>query len=93
MSEGACIGLPLLLSDRVGAAGPTDIARPGENAEVFPVGNVAALVDRAAALAAEPERRTRMSARSREIFDELDMRRSIHGVLDAIAFLAASKGK
>jgi glycosyltransferase involved in cell wall biosynthesis len=93
MSEGACIGLPLLISDRVGAAGPTDIARPGENAKVFPVGDVAALVDRAKALAADPERRAQMSARSREIFDELDMRRSIHGVLDAIAFLAASKGK
>lgn len=92
MSEGACIGLPLVISDRVGAAGPTDVARPGENAEVFPVGDVPALTDRVSALAADPERRARMSARSREVFDELDMRRSVAGALGAIDF-ATGRGK
>jgi glycosyltransferase involved in cell wall biosynthesis len=92
MSEGACIGLPLVISDRVGAAGPTDIARPGENAEVFPIGDVAALAGAVSALAADPKRRARMSARSREIFDELDMRRSVGGIRDAIAFITTGKG-
>jgi glycosyltransferase involved in cell wall biosynthesis len=86
MSEGACIGLPLVISDRVGAAGPTDIARPGENADVFPVGDVPALADCVSAVAADPERRARMSARSREIFDELDMRRSVQGARDALTY-------
>ena len=92
MSEGACIGLPLVISDRVGAAGPTDIARPGENAEVFPVGDVAALECVVSALTADPERRAAMSARSREIFDELDMRRSVGGMRDAVAFVTTGKG-
>ena len=92
MSEGACIGLPLVISDRVGAAGPTDIARPGENAEVFPVGDVAALAECVSTLAADPERHSQMSARSREIFDELDMRRSVRGMRDAIAFVTTGKG-
>lgn len=91
MSEGACIGLPLVISDRVGAAGPTDIARPGENAEVFPVGDVAALAGAVSALAADPERRDRMSARSREIFDELDMRRSVGGIRDALALVTSGR--
>ena len=45
LSEAACVGLPLLISDRVGAAGPTDIAREGENAVVYPCGDVRALTD------------------------------------------------
>jgi hypothetical protein len=34
--EAAILGLPLVLSDRVGAIGPTSIARPGENTVVYP---------------------------------------------------------
>lgn len=91
MSEAACVGLPLVISDRVGAAGPTDISRPGKNAEVFPIGDVAALASAVQALAADPELRARMSARSREIFDELDMRRSIRGARDAFAFVTSGR--
>ena len=87
MSEGACVGLPLVISDRVGAAGPTDIARIGENAEVFPLGDVEALANRVSELASDPARRARMAARSREIFDDLDMARSVQGVLDAVEFV------
>lgn len=87
MSEGACIGLPLVISDRVGAAGPTDIARPGENAEVFPIGDVRALADQVTALAGDPDRRAQMSARSREIFGELDMQRSVEGAVDALQYV------
>lgn len=93
MSEGACIGLPLVISDRVGAVGPTDITRPGENAEVFPVGDVPALVKRVSALAANPERRAQMATRSREIFDELDIRRSVKGALDAVGFVTGNNRK
>ncbi len=93
LSEGACIGLPLVISDRVGAAGPTDIARPGENAVVFAVGNVPELTERISVLAANSERRAEMSSRSRELFDELDMRRSVQGVLDAVDYTTGRGGK
>lgn len=93
MSEGACIGLPLVISDRVGAAGPTDIARPGENAEVFPIGNISSLTQCISRIAADPERREQMSVRSREIFCELDMRCSVKGVLDAIKFVSEDKSR
>jgi len=79
-SESACIGLPMLLSDRVGAAGPTDIARPGENALIFPCADTAALATLIDDLAGDDARRAAMGARSLEIFDELDVKASIAGV-------------
>lgn len=84
--EGSCIGLPLILSDRVGAIGPTDSARPGENTLVFPVGDPKALADQIAELTSDPVQLKTMSQRSREIFEELDMCRSVQGVHEAIAF-------
>ena len=86
MSEGACIGLPLLISSRVGAAGPTDIARPGENAEVFEIGDTEALTASIVRLVCDPERRHAMSTRSHGIFGELDMRRSVSGAKDAMTY-------
>jgi len=79
-SESACIGLPMLLSDRVGAAGPTDIARPGENALIFPCTDTAALAMLIDELAGDDARRAAMGARSLEIFDELDITASVAGV-------------
>lgn len=84
-SEAACVGLPVILSDRIGAEGPTDIARAGENALVFPVGDVAALTEAMATLANDPARRAAMGARALEIFDELDVQRSIDGIRRAMA--------
>ena len=70
----------MLLSDRVGAAGPTDIARPGENALIFPCADTAALADLIDELASNDARRAAMGARSLEIFDELDIKASVAGV-------------
>lgn len=86
-SEAACIGLPLILSDRVGAVGPTDIARPGENAIVFPAGDATALAAAIATLLDDPQRLEAESRRSREIFDECDMAASIAGVRAALDFV------
>lgn len=84
-SEAGCSGLPMIISDRVGAVGPTDIARADENAIVYPCGDVAALAQAIAALAGDDARRREMGARSRAIFDTLDMAQSVRGVIDAIA--------
>lgn len=92
-SEAACLGLPMLLSDRIGAEGPTDIARAGDNALIFPVADVDALSARIAELAGDPAKRAHMSARSLAIFDELDVQRSIDGIRRAmIAGLRGRRG-
>ncbi|MGE0485914.1 MAG: glycosyltransferase family 4 protein [Gammaproteobacteria bacterium] len=90
MSEAACIGLPLVVSSRVGAVGPTDIARAGENALVFPCGEVAALAEAVGTLAEDRVRLARMGQRSREIFDELDTARSVRGLVDAVHYCMRS---
>ncbi|HEX4695914.1 glycosyltransferase family 4 protein [Sphingomonas sp.] len=79
-SEGACIGLPMILSDRIGAVGPTDIAREGENALVFPCGDIAALAGMIETLATDGPRRDAMGRRSLEIFDECDLAASVAGI-------------
>ena len=86
MSEAACIGLPLIISDRVGAAGPRDVARPGENAVVFPVGDSLAIADTVLKLCRAPEQLVGMGSRSIEIFDELDINKSVKGVVDALEY-------
>jgi glycosyltransferase involved in cell wall biosynthesis len=86
MSEGACVGLPIIVSDRVGATGPTDIVRAGENAIVVPCGDIDALAQAVSRLCDDEELRAAMSLRSVEIFDELDMQCSVAGVRRAIDY-------
>jgi glycosyltransferase involved in cell wall biosynthesis len=83
-SEAACIGLPMILSDQVGAVGPTDIARADENALTYPCRDIEALAAILGDVADSPAGRAAMGTRSLEIFDELDTRRSVAGVKSAL---------
>lgn len=85
--EACCIGLPLVLSAAVGAIGAKSPARPGENALVFPVGEISAIVECVSGLAQAPIKRAQMASRSLEIFNELNMTRSVRGALEGIEFL------
>jgi glycosyltransferase involved in cell wall biosynthesis len=84
IAEAACIGLALVLSDRVGAVGATDIARREENAIVYPCGRVDALAEAIAGLAADPLKMRAMQSASTRIYDELDARRSVAGIMVAL---------
>jgi glycosyltransferase involved in cell wall biosynthesis len=79
------MGLPMVISDRVGAVGPTDIARPDQNTIVYPCGDAAALTDALAMLATDDALRYRMGKRSQEIFEDQDVEASVGGLLKAIA--------
>lgn len=85
--EAAFVGLPLIVSDRVGAVGPTDTARAGENAIVYPCGDIAALAAAMLRLAEDTDLRRRMGEASLRISAELDVRRSVRGVLEAVSFV------
>ncbi len=85
-SEAACIGLPMILSDRVGAEGPTDIARSGRNARVYPCGDTEALAEALAGVLSDEGVLKTMSAASIEIFEALDTRLSVSGLKRAAAF-------
>lgn len=84
-SEAAAIGLPMILSDRVGAMGPTDIARDGVNAIGYPCSDVAALAAALAQLIQDQQLRTAMGAASQAVFSQCDIRASVGGVKAALA--------
>ena len=84
-SEGASMGLPLLLSDKVGAVGLTDIARDGQNTLVFSCGNVSELVEASRRLRDEPGLYAELAENSERIFRECDIHASIAGLRGALA--------
>ena len=65
VNEAAASGLPLVLSDRVGAA--HDLLEDGRNGVLVPAGDAAAAGDALRALAADPDRRRAMGAASRQL--------------------------
>ena len=65
VNEAAACGLPLVLSDRVGAA--FDLLEDGRNGRLVPVDDAAAAGDALRELAADPALRRAMGAASREI--------------------------
>lgn len=92
MSEAACVGMPLVISDRVGALGPTDIARLNENALVFPCGDTNEITGILGRFVRNPELISAMSQRSTEIFDETDIRKSVEGAMAAVRYCLSNQG-
>jgi glycosyltransferase involved in cell wall biosynthesis len=83
--EAAILGLPLILSDRVGAIGSTSVARLGENAIVHASSDVGGLANAIKSLADDQALCRKMSAASLAISDELNWRKSVSGTVDAVA--------
>ncbi len=83
--EAAILGLALVLSDRVGALGPTSVARPDDNALVHRCGDVEGLAAALTRLANEPATLARLATRSAEISRDHDGAVSVGGTLAAIA--------
>ena len=65
VNEAAATGLPLVLSDRVGAA--ADLLRVGQNGMLVPYGDVSATAEALKRLAGDPELRRSYGDRSREL--------------------------
>lgn len=81
-NEAMACGLPVIVTDRNGSIG--DIVRHGENGFVYPAADAAALARHLDALAADPELRERMGARSREIIAGWSYERGVEGVAEAL---------
>ena len=87
VNEAAASGLPLVLSDRVGAA--YDLLQNGENGFLVPADDVEAA---AAALRKlrDPELRRRMGARSRELVADWGYEPSVEAFVEAVREAASS---
>jgi glycosyltransferase involved in cell wall biosynthesis len=82
VNEAAASGLPLVLSERVGAA--YDLLRHGENGFLVPADDVAASAEALRKLAADPDLRRRMGARSRELVASWGYDASVESFVEAV---------
>ena len=82
VNEAAACGLPLVLSDRVGAA--HDLLRDGENGTLVPAGDVDTAARALRELAHDPKLRRAQGARSRELARDWGYGPSVEGFLDAV---------
>ena len=82
VNEAAASGLPLVLSDRVGAA--YDLLREGENGFLVPADDVAAAAAAIQKLADDAELRRRMGARSRELVSAWGYEPSVESFVAAV---------
>jgi glycosyltransferase involved in cell wall biosynthesis len=73
VSESACFGLPVIISDRVGCIGPNDSAQPGRNAIVYPCGDIQRLADAIERLYRSRDLYNRMSQESLRIAQSQDV--------------------
>lgn len=82
VNEAAASGLPLVLSDRVGAA--YDLLRDGENGYLVPADDVAAAAVALRRLADDSELRRRMGDRSRELVRGWGYEASVESFVEAV---------
>jgi glycosyltransferase involved in cell wall biosynthesis len=82
VNEAAACGLPLVLSDQVGAA--ADLLRDGENGALVPAGDVEAAAVALSRLASDPSGRLAAGARSRELAQGWGYAPSVEAFLDAV---------
>lgn len=91
VNEAAACSLPLVLSDRVGAA--ADLLREGENGFLVRAGDVQGAASVLGRLAADPALRRRQGERSRAIVDGWGYGPSVEGFLAAVRGAVASAGR
>lgn len=89
ISEGLYCGLPAVVSDRVGSAGPTDDVQMGKNGWRYPCGDVLALANILRDLVNNAETREQAGLHSREIGKSHSLdncaNRFVEGVMRAIS--------
>lgn len=92
LNEAMCFGLPVLATTQVGAS--RDLIRHAWNGFVYPPGDIRALGEGLAALAADPQRREMMGQRSRALIATWNNEACVAGVLAAVEFArAAPRGR
>jgi len=87
VTESMAAGNAVVASDRVGCVGPTDAARPGVNALVYPCGDVAALAAKLERLAGDTALLRSMSAASERLCWSQDTSVAVAAVVKALASL------
>ena len=87
VAESMAVGSAIVASDRVGCVGPNDSARPGLNAAIYPVGNVAALAALLERLVTDPAELARMKSESWRLAETQDIPVMIKAILRSLQSL------
>ena len=87
ITESAMVGLPVVVSDRLGCIGPTDTARAGQNALVFPTGNVDALAQALRGLVMDRKKLADLEAATLTVARDHSLDACVRGVLAAVEVL------
>lgn len=91
VNEAMHLGLPVVASDRVGAA--ADLVKEGKTGHVVQHRDVQALADRLADLVADPQLRRRMGAAAREHAADWNYERAASGIVTAARAAAARSSR
>lgn len=84
VAEALAVGLPVIVSDRVGCVGKTDSARPGENALVYSCGDTEALAAAITRLAHDRKLYQQMAASASHVADEQDVSVTVAAIVRAL---------
>lgn len=89
VNEAMACGRPAIVSDRVGCA--MDLITPGVTGEVFPFGDTAALANKLAELAADPQHLRAMGEQARsQVTQHYGVQQSVDGTLTAVRYVLAA---
>jgi glycosyltransferase involved in cell wall biosynthesis len=86
VNEAMCFGLPVIVSDRVGAA--VDLVREGENGFIFPVGDIDRLAEDLSSVLRDSDLRRRLGQRSREKIRRWSYEEDLSGLLECLESIA-----
>lgn len=89
LNEAMCFGLPVIASDRVGAA--ADLVQEGINGFTYPVGNVKALADRLQGVLADEQGRQEMGLQSCAIISRWGIKEDAEGLLKALRSVVSKR--
>ncbi|HWQ52579.1 MAG TPA: glycosyltransferase family 4 protein [Bryobacteraceae bacterium] len=89
VNEAMCFGLPVIVSDMVGAA--PDLVHEGVNGYVFPAGDVENLSARLLSVLSDENLRQQMSRRSLEIVEQWGIPQTAAGIVAAVRHAAARR--
>jgi glycosyltransferase involved in cell wall biosynthesis len=87
VSEGASFGLPVIVSDKVGCIGASDVARPGLNAVIYPCGDRRRLERAIESLCLDKDLYGKMSTASVKISEAQDVRVAARALAEAATAL------
>ena len=87
LNEAMNFGLPVVVSDRVGAA--FDLVKAGENGYIYSVGDIREMADCLTRLCVDSDLRARMGACSQELIQSWGIPQTIEGIVEAVTAAAS----